>query len=83
MQRWKEIDNFEKINISVLVPDHKRGIGHHKTSEKRNTFVTNLKHYVSSDLSGELCKIDCGYEDTRAKFYSYTKTNELEQLCDE
>ena len=38
---------------------------------------------ICSDLSGELCKIDCGYEDTRAKFYKYTKTNELEQLCDE
>jgi len=58
------------VSGTYTVPDFKRGIGHHKTSEK-------------SDLSGELCKIDCGYEDTRSKFYSYTKTNELKQLCDE
>ena len=71
------------MNISVLVPDHKRGIGHHKTSEKRYTFSETLNTMLCSDLSGELCKIDCGYEDTRAKFYSYTKTNELKELCDE
>ena len=51
--------------------------------EEVDFFPQTLNTMLCSDLSGELCKIGCGYEDTRAKFYRYTKTNELEQLCDE